>query len=79
MKNVANELQCMLSIRIRTLEQKKFKNPNIKCMVKKSKFAASERDLGVIVGSSMKVSLQCATSVKKEDLELGISRKVTES
>ena len=38
-----------------------------------------ERDLGLLVDSSMKVSIQCAAAVKKASSMLGIIKKGTEN
>ena len=57
------------------------KNPNFKYRLTGSELSVTdqERDLGVLVDSSMKVSTQCAAAVKKANSMLGIIRKGIEN
>ena len=57
------------------------KNPNYVYKLMGSELSATnqERDLGVLVDSSMKMSTQCAAAVKKANSMLGIIRKGIEN
>ena len=57
------------------------KKPNFKFNLMGSELVVTEqeRDLGVVVDSSMKMSTQCAATVKKESSILGIIRKGIEN
>ena len=57
------------------------KNPNYKYTLMGSELAETdqERDLGVVVDNSMKMSRQCVTAIKKANAMLGIIRKGIEN
>ena len=57
------------------------KRPNFKSKLMGSELVVTkqERDLGTVVGSSMKMSTQCVATVKKANSMLGIIRKGIEN